>query len=181
MTPDPEVLSAAKQARDTGVFAVLGTGEGMADPGLLWVTGPDAASFLHAGVTNDVEGLALGGGNLSARVDRQGRLQHVFSVHRAPDGSGIALVLERVANNPPSGAPAPLREGDSGQYGLINRPTPKELGLPTAMPVERFDREVRVPVSVSEQLTADLCPDCQATLAHEEGCVKCHSCGFSKC
>ncbi|MFQ5532972.1 MAG: ribonucleotide-diphosphate reductase subunit alpha, partial [Candidatus Methylomirabilales bacterium] len=28
----------------------------------------------------------------------------------------------------------------------------------------------------------DLCPDCQqATLVNEEGCRKCHSCGFSEC
>jgi len=28
----------------------------------------------------------------------------------------------------------------------------------------------------------DLCPDCgNATLVWEEGCQKCHSCGFSEC
>jgi len=26
-----------------------------------------------------------------------------------------------------------------------------------------------------------VCPDCGGTLRHEEGCMKCHSCGFSKC
>ncbi|MCK9594274.1 MAG: vitamin B12-dependent ribonucleotide reductase [Candidatus Omnitrophica bacterium] len=26
-----------------------------------------------------------------------------------------------------------------------------------------------------------MCPDCGGTLRHEEGCIKCHSCGFSKC
>lgn len=30
--------------------------------------------------------------------------------------------------------------------------------------------------------TADLCPECgAATLAYEEGCQKCHACGFSEC
>ena len=35
----------------------------------------------------------------------------------------------------------------------------------------------------AEQFTLliGLCPNCQSTLAHEEGCVKCHACGFSKC
>jgi len=28
----------------------------------------------------------------------------------------------------------------------------------------------------------NLCPDCgRATLAYEEGCVKCHACGYSEC
>jgi len=26
-----------------------------------------------------------------------------------------------------------------------------------------------------------MCPDCGGTLRHEEGCIKCHGCGFSKC
>jgi ribonucleoside-diphosphate reductase alpha chain len=26
-----------------------------------------------------------------------------------------------------------------------------------------------------------MCPDCGGALRHEEGCVKCHACGFSKC
>lgn len=26
-----------------------------------------------------------------------------------------------------------------------------------------------------------MCPDCGGTLRHEEGCVKCHGCGYSKC
>ena len=26
-----------------------------------------------------------------------------------------------------------------------------------------------------------VCPDCSGPLIHEEGCSKCHNCGFSKC
>jgi ribonucleoside-diphosphate reductase alpha chain len=26
-----------------------------------------------------------------------------------------------------------------------------------------------------------VCPDCGGALQHEEGCIKCHGCGFSKC
>jgi ribonucleoside-diphosphate reductase alpha chain len=26
-----------------------------------------------------------------------------------------------------------------------------------------------------------MCPDCGGALRHEEGCVKCHGCGYSKC
>jgi len=34
------------------------------------------------------------------------------------------------------------------------------------------------------ELSADIvgvCPDCGGALRHEEGCQKCHACGFSKC
>jgi ribonucleoside-diphosphate reductase alpha chain len=26
-----------------------------------------------------------------------------------------------------------------------------------------------------------VCPDCGGALRHEEGCIKCQACGFSKC
>jgi len=29
--------------------------------------------------------------------------------------------------------------------------------------------------------TAGACPDCGGTLHHEEGCIKCHDCGYSQC
>jgi ribonucleoside-diphosphate reductase alpha chain len=31
------------------------------------------------------------------------------------------------------------------------------------------------------KLKSDLCPECDQTLAFEEGCMKCHACGFTKC
>jgi ribonucleoside-diphosphate reductase alpha chain len=30
-------------------------------------------------------------------------------------------------------------------------------------------------------LTGELCPECGGTVAHEEGCMKCHLCGYTKC
>ncbi|MCX5702284.1 MAG: TSCPD domain-containing protein, partial [Candidatus Omnitrophica bacterium] len=32
-----------------------------------------------------------------------------------------------------------------------------------------------------ERNIVGVCPDCGGALRHEEGCVKCHACGFSKC
>jgi ribonucleoside-diphosphate reductase alpha chain len=41
--------------------------------------------------------------------------------------------------------------------------------------------EVRTPVYVKEKNIVGVCPDCGSALLHEEGCVKCMSCGYSKC
>jgi len=104
MTPDPLVLSIAAKARRTGLFAVLDTRPDAAGPaslGALRASGPDAATFLQAQVTNDVSGLRPGEGNLSARVTRTGHLVQVFSLHRLPTGGDDApafmLLMERQA------------------------------------------------------------------------------------
>ena len=34
---------------------------------------------------------------------------------------------------------------------------------------------------VQQRVVAGACPDCGSTLYHQEGCVSCPSCGFSKC
>lgn len=37
------------------------------------------------------------------------------------------------------------------------------------------------PVSSESRMSAALCPDCGSTIEHLEGCLKCPSCGWSKC
>ncbi len=110
--------------------------------------------------------------------------QVIFS---GPDA--IAVAMERILKQ----QGARLQGGDHGQPSMFGAPSAKELGMPTAVPVERFEAEDDVPVTVSVDddaaataaqvaaVTADLCPDCSNPLAHEEGCQKCYSCGFSKC
>lgn len=49
------------------------------------ISGPDAASWLHSQTTNDVEGLISGAGHHNAILDRQGRLQGHFTLHRWED------------------------------------------------------------------------------------------------
>lgn len=49
------------------------------------ITGSDAASWLHSQTTNEVEGLETGQGCHNAVLDRQGRLQGHFTVHRWED------------------------------------------------------------------------------------------------
>lgn len=91
-------LELARAARTTGLFARLdGKGSGLAALGAIRASGPDALSFLHSQVTNEVEGLSPGQGNRSARVTRQGQLVELFTLHRLPDGEtpAVLLVLER--------------------------------------------------------------------------------------
>ena len=91
-----------REAREKGFVARLGDGgDGLADPGWIRASGSDALAFLHSQVTNDVEGLAIGQGNASARVTRQGQLVELFQVHRLPDRHdhpevGILLPRARV-------------------------------------------------------------------------------------
>ncbi len=89
--------------RESGFFARLACGEptaeGSANPGAILAKGKDAARFLHGQVTNEVEALAPGEGNFSARVTRQGWLLHTFSLHRLPVDEATVpaflLILER--------------------------------------------------------------------------------------
>lgn len=101
-----DILERAEAARKNGWFARLAPAgdapAGLARPGALLVRGKDAASFLHSQVTNEVEELAVGEGNFSARVNRQGQLLHFISLHRLPvdpeDGErmqAFLLLLER--------------------------------------------------------------------------------------
>src|SRR5258706_9310005 len=76
------------------------------------VTGADAATFLHSQLTNEVNALKPGEGNLSARVTRTGALLRYFSLHRLPgEPSEFLLLLEA------EGAKSLLAE--LGKFALI--------------------------------------------------------------
>ncbi|MBN4064913.1 adenosylcobalamin-dependent ribonucleoside-diphosphate reductase [Dehalococcoides mccartyi] len=98
-------------------------------------------------------------------------------IRSVPDA--IASVLDRI-NAESTALPAQdeLSEAESSQAGMFNRPSPRELGMPTAQPVQVMEQKVTVPVGV---MTGELCPECSSTVAHVEGCLKCFSCGYSKC
>lgn len=76
---------AVSLARDARARGLISRWDHAPDLGALLATGPDAATFLQARLTSDVAALAPGTGQLSARVDRQGRLLAWFSLHRLPD------------------------------------------------------------------------------------------------
>jgi len=93
----------AKKARKTGVFFVSGeAGAGsLGSTGAVRVTGKDARRFLHGQLTNEVNGLRPGEGNLTARVTRTGHLAQILSLRRLPaDMNGCAaflLLMEKCA------------------------------------------------------------------------------------
>jgi len=45
----------------------------------------------------------------------------------------------------------------------------------------KFQTPSSAPVESSPRTIAALCPDCGSTIEHLEGCLKCPSCGWSKC
>jgi len=100
-------------------------------------------------------------------------------IRSVPDA--IASVLDRI-NNEATAMPTQeqLGEAESSQSGMFNRPSPVEIGLPTAHPVPMMGQEQKVAVPVGA-MTGELCPECSSTVAHVEGCLKCFSCGYSKC
>jgi ribonucleoside-diphosphate reductase alpha chain len=100
-------------------------------------------------------------------------------IRSVPDA--IASVLDRI-NNEASAMPTQeqLGEAESSQAGMFNRPSPVEIGLPTAHAVPMMGQEQKVAVPVGA-MTGELCPECSSTVAHVEGCLKCFSCGYSKC
>ncbi|MDE0592393.1 MAG: adenosylcobalamin-dependent ribonucleoside-diphosphate reductase [Dehalococcoidia bacterium] len=100
-------------------------------------------------------------------------------IRSVPDA--IASVLDRI-NNEAAAMPTQeqLGEAESSQSGMFNRPSPVEIGLPTAQAVPMMGQEQKVAVPVGA-MTGELCPECSSTVAHVEGCLKCFSCGYSKC
>lgn len=65
------------------------------DYAALEISGPDAVTFLQNRLSNDVKVLSSGQGHLNAVLDRQGKIEGVFSLHRTV--SGFFVIVERAA------------------------------------------------------------------------------------
>jgi folate-binding protein YgfZ len=69
------------------------------DRGVARVAGPDAAGFLHGLVTNDIEGLALGGVRYAALLTPQGKILFDFLVFRlGPDEFRLDAPADKIAD-----------------------------------------------------------------------------------
>jgi len=100
-------------------------------------------------------------------------------IRSVPDA--IAAVLDRITRESANMLTSDnLDDRETSQSDMFEAPSPKELGMPSAQPIQVVQPEQKVPVSVGAS-AAELCPECSATVAHVEGCLKCFSCGYSKC
>jgi len=65
---------------------------------------------------------------------------------------------------------------------LINAPSLQaSIPIPTVA-MKHSSEDERAPVDLGDRGDiVGVCPDCGGALRHEEGCVKCYACGFSKC
>ncbi|MFA5145615.1 MAG: vitamin B12-dependent ribonucleotide reductase [Candidatus Omnitrophota bacterium] len=67
---------------------------------------------------------------------------------------------------------------------LVNNPSVKPLAEAQAVSMKHSHSDEHPKLTPGVDHHADIvgvCPDCGGALRHEEGCVKCHACGFSKC
>ena len=85
-------------------------------------------------------------------------------VRSVPDA--IAQVIDRLIT----------KELNNNNNGLAQRAA--EAIQPT-LTDEQSNTPDNYPARIS--VLGELCPDCSYVLAHEEGCEKCHACGYSKC
>jgi len=116
------------------------------------------------------------------------------AVDRSSDGTvvrittiaqGVALALGRALYGPSfrpdqvfpmaDRLPAPAPKSGNG-HGTNGHDQPA-MSVATPVPVSTEAREIQEPLLTF----AGVCPDCGSSLANENGCSHCRSCGYSKC
>ena len=99
-------------------------------------------------------------------------------IRSVPDA--ISLVLDRVTSAGPMPS-IPISDSETAQIGMFEAPEPDDIGLISTRSAEATEITSNANQTMVEALSTELCPDCNANLAHEEGCAKCYSCGYSRC
>ena len=65
---------------------------------------------------------------------------------------------------------------------LVNVQPQVQVAEAVAVPMKHSHDDQLQTTDLDEQVNiVGMCPDCGGALRHEEGCVKCHGCGYSKC
>src|SRR5258708_6248206 len=137
--------------------------------------------------------IAIGkaGSEVAAMAEAMGRLissnlrygNHTTPLERAKDlidqmkgiggGSSVGFGPNKVRSLPDAVAKA-----ISMHFGLLNNHVDE---VATAKDVVS-EKPMQLTIDASPKVKKDLCPSCgNATLVYEEGCKKCHACGYSEC
>jgi ribonucleoside-diphosphate reductase alpha chain len=64
---------------------------------------------------------------------------------------------------------------------LVNDQAHMKIVASAEIAMKHSHRDEAIADKTSAGEIVGVCPDCGGALRHEEGCVKCHACGFSKC
>jgi folate-binding protein YgfZ len=89
--------SALQQAAREAAAVRAGAGAWLEpETAFIRISGPDAGAWLHAQTTNDVNALASGDGQANAALDRKGRVQAFFTLHRWEDEYWLLTGREQV-------------------------------------------------------------------------------------
>jgi ribonucleoside-diphosphate reductase alpha chain len=150
---------------------------------------------LYVTINSDEEGrpfelftqMGKAGGCAASQLEATGRL--VSLAFRS--GIEVKSIIEQLRN---IRCPSPSWEKGQRIFSCadaIARVIEKRLMNGTAAPVSPEPASVAMKHSYSDEpVISDfdvhgeivgVCPDCGGALRHEEGCIKCHACGFSKC
>ncbi|MDP3731765.1 MAG: vitamin B12-dependent ribonucleotide reductase [Candidatus Omnitrophota bacterium] len=150
---------------------------------------------LYVTINSDEEGrpfelftqMGKAGGCAASQLEATGRL--VSLAFRS--GIEVKSIIEQLRN---IRCPSPSWEKGQRIFSCadaIARVIEKRLVNGAAVPVSLEPASVAMKHSYSDEpVLSDIdvhgeivgvCPDCGGALHHEEGCIKCHACGFSKC
>ncbi len=131
--------------------------------------------YLAAKEENGLHALLLG--TASPNLDKTG----YYKASEAANAAAAAHVANRSAA--PSGAPRTVAPPDAGAPGNVaqsNEGAPRNVAQSNSgAPRNVAQSNSGAPRNVAQYKLK--CPSCVGILSFEEGCVKCHACGFSQC